>query len=244
MRIEAMNVLSIDWDFFQIVSKEDVSYYPEGIDLGGEVSAAIWRKHYESYPELAAIPLAEQEYRLLKELLIRQKQSVPVMIANSHVLAYDFILDNLEPEETVVMTNIDMHQDIVNDNAHMDCGNWIGYLFRNGYMEKVKVTGTPSLRWVHNPVSFQVYGIDKYLEDPAGGNFGKVITAIDGGTTIAPLLNTQYDLIFLARSDMWSPPHLDTFFCKIIGLCKKHFSTVCVEEGIDSLRRITPIKYE
>ena len=235
-----MKVLSIDWDYFQMVSKEQLSYYPDGIDLGRELSEIVWSGHYEAYPGLTDIAVNETEYRLVHELISRQEQNIPVMIANSHALAYGFILDNLYPGEKVVLTNIDMHQDIVNDNEKLDCGNWIGHLLINGYVTKPSnKSGRHSLTWIHNPVSFKAYGMDNLT-----GDWGEVISAIDGGTTIDPLLESQYDLIFIAQSDTWSPPHLDPYFCKLVWHCKNHFSTVCVEEGIDSPRRITPIKID
>ena len=44
---QRLRVLSIDFDYFQVVDKDTVqSCYPDGIDLDTSLSTVVWASHY------------------------------------------------------------------------------------------------------------------------------------------------------------------------------------------------------
>ena len=151
------------------------------------------------------------------------------MIANSHVNAYDFILKHLADDEKISLTNVDMHHDLINDNENVDCGNWIGKLIAEGCVGCER----DSLKWIHNPVSFSMYGADP----TDGTEFGKLLAQLDGGDTLQSIKNEKYDLIFLARSDTWSPPHLDDQFNLLVNIMREHFLNIDIENDVKNPRR-------
>ena len=226
-----MKVLSIDWDFFQNVSVDTVrECYPDGIDLPTTISEITWGSHYATNSEqLETISVSMNEFERLLTVLLRQDKKCPVMIANSHVHAYHFIKEHLSFNDKVKLTNVDMHHDLMNDNEEVDCGNWIGRLIAEGYVDK----GRESFTWIHNDISLPMYNID--LTD--GTEFSRLVRQLDGGSTIENIKDEKYDLIFLARSDTWSPPHLDSHFCLLANFMKSHFANVKIENGVDKPRR-------
>lgn len=228
-----MRVLSIDWDYFQKVTKETVQKcYPEGIDLPTNLSEIVWGSKYAMYArELAKVILLYHEYDSLLELLSKQNRNCPVMIANSHSHIYGFIQSYLRG--TAQITNIDMHHDIINDNAELDCGNWISKLIKDKVIAKSSPKEYNSIRWIANPISLDTYGLSEDL-DP---QMQKTLANLCQCKSIADIIDEKFDIIYLARSDNWSPPHLDTYFCDLVKKIKERFFDIVVERGIDKPRR-------
>ena len=225
-----MKVLSIDWDFFQNVSADLLrTSYPDGIDLPSSITEITWGGHYAANGDELRdkVTLMQTEYERLMKILLGQESNVPVLIANSHVHAYSFIHENLlDKNDKVELTNIDMHHDFVNKSEKVDCGNWIGKLAKENILKE------DGLKWIHNPVSFEMYDISSEGED----EFSKLLHKLDKGTTLEDIENEQFDLIVLARSDTWSAPHLDKYFCLLADIIKEHFFSVSMENGIDKPR--------
>ena len=48
--------------------------------------------------------------------------------------------------------------------------------------------------------------------------------------------NETFDGIFIARSDNWSPPHLDGYFNKLIKHIFNHFTEVIIEKSVETQR--------
>lgn len=226
-----MKVLSIDWDYFQTASVRTMrECYPDGIDMPTAISEITWGSHYATDSErLGMVSVSVSEFEHLLSVLLRQDRNCPVMIANSHTYAYNFVKEHLSFNDKVQLTNIDLHHDLINDNDEIDCGNWIGKLIEEGYVDK----GREGLTWIHNPVSFSMYEIDPTDET----EFGRLLSQLDGGDTIESIGDEKYDLIFLARSDTWSPPHLDSHFCLLADFVKKHFTDIKIEGGVDKPRK-------
>ena len=220
-------VLSIDWDFFQDVSIDILERYPDGIDHSTEMSELIWGIKYTEYDFADKVAVLENEYTALKKLLLMQKKSCPVMVANSHKHIYDFIAEHCSG--AIGLTNIDMHHDILNDNPELDCGNWIGALFKEKRLHSKNFT------WVYNPISLKMYGIadGTSKEDQALREmFNKT------GLESVSKIDQEFDMIFLARSDTWSPPHLDKYFSELVLLICSHFTEVAAEQGIEVPRSL------
>ena len=228
-----MRVLSIDWDYFQKVTKETVQKcYPEGIDLPTNLSEIVWGSKYAMYArELAKVILLYHEYDSLLELLSKQNRNCPVMIANSHSHIYGFIQSYLRG--TAQITNIDMHHDIINDNAELDCGNWISNLIKDNVIAKSSSKEYKSIRWIANPISLDTYGLSEDL-DP---QMQKTLANLCQCKSIADIIDEKFDIIYLARSDNWSPPHLDTYFCELVEMIKERFFDIVVEREIDKPRK-------
>lgn len=229
--MKTMRVLSIDWDYFQRVSVDTMrDCYPDGLDVSTWLSEITWGNHYATDSDrINQIGLMNSEYETLISILLRQDKSCPVMIANSHVNAYDFILKHLADNEKISLVNVDMHHDLINDNENVDCGNWIGKLIAEGRVGCMR----DNLKWIHNPVSFSMYDIDP----TDGTEFGKLLARLDGGDTLQNIRNEKYDLIFLARSDTWSPPHLDDQFNLLVNIMREHFLNIDVENDVKNPRR-------
>lgn len=209
-----MRILSIDFDYFQQVSKETmVNNYPDGHDLPPVVSASCWIGHYgdKDYP-VEDVKVNQVELSLLKDLLKDQKRVKEVMIALSHVSIYDFITHNAKHNEKIEIVNLDMHHDMFNDNEEVDCGNWVSRIGKKYPM---------ALAWVVNPVSESLYGLD--------GRFKPLLLH-----SIADLKDIQYDYIFLCRSDQWLPPHLDKEFDDLRAFMIKALNCpILIEKGLE-----------
>ena len=156
---QRLRVLSIDFDYFQVVDKDTVqSCYPDGIDLDTNLSTIVWAGHYaipSQKEKLDKVFCNQEELRLIQHILNNNcKATAPVCIANSHVHIYDFIHESMESfaATSVDVTNVDMHHDLFNGNPNLDCGNWLMHIHN-------EIPNT-RISWVANPVSEQsVHGI-------------------------------------------------------------------------------------
>lgn len=182
-------ILSIDFDYFQKVSANTISNYPDGIDLSPEISSMCWSGHY-SDKRISKVSINKDEIENLKSLLSRQENLSKVMIACSHKSIYDFTKDEVKGTPTLLW-NIDMHHDMFNDNKEVDCGNWVSHLG--------KLTDKFTLKWCCNPISEECYGMEK-------DRFYML------SHSVSEIKDTDFDYVFLCRSDSWLPPHLDKEF--------------------------------
>lgn len=218
-----MKILSIDYDYFQQVSVDTMrKCYPDGIDLPTDVSNIVWASKYAD-PRIGKliekVALNEKELDLAIDILNNQSADIPVMVTNSHIHAFHFILDNVLNEfghknlsllegDTLELVNVDMHHDILNENERLDCGNWIGQLLK-------KFDPPFSWQWISNPVSDEMYGLSK-KEDPQW--------CFPIETSLEKIKDEQFDAVFLCRSDNWSPPHLDYGFTMLGKIILNHFN--------------------
>lgn len=223
-----MKVLSIDFDYFQDVNKEQLAMYPDGVDLPPELSDIVWSAKYLSFGnKLRKVDINTRLYQEIIRILLRQRKETPVMIANSHVNAYGFILENaFENDNKVDLINVDLHHDFFNDNQKLDCGNWIGKLVKQG--------ATHSVKWICREISLDAYGFT--------WNEKKRLMPICIGLDTLSL--EEVDLIFICRSDPWVPPHLDEYFDGLLKNCESHFDNVTVEPRVNCPRVLPEIKIE
>jgi len=184
-----MKVLSIDFDYFQDVTRDDVADYPDGLDLPPALSADVWASHYAYKESLSSLKLNENEIRLMKNILLEQKRVKSVKIALSHKDIYQHIKDEYDGSGLDVV-NVDMHHDMFNDNPELDCGNWGFHVIKDF---------NASFSWVANKISKECYGM-------TGEEFGVI------KESLSEIAGEQFDLIFLCRSDNWLPPHFDKEF--------------------------------
>lgn len=212
-----LRVLSIDFDCFQRVSVDVAkTCYPDGIDRDSSESIAAWIPFYYSHKE-ALMSVTNDVTGINKLMVILGKQSpdIPVMVSQSHVDIFKFIVENMKGYKGVDIVNIDMHHDLFNDNESIDCGNWLGHIIRL-YPEY-------RIRWFANPISCEVYGLD-----PQKAHIK---------TELSELNRERFDIIFLCRSDSWRPPHLDNSFDVLLHRhILTRFSNVTVDPQISAPR--------
>lgn len=228
LRMKTLKILSIDMDFFQDVSADTVAqYYPDGYDAEPGLSTVIWSHRY-AHPEFEkvkdSITCPKDKFNLLVDgVLSSQKAAVPVQIAQSHKHAYSFIasllathsnLLNIDPNDIhLELVNIDMHHDMfvsdstfaANDNDILiHCGNWVNHIF--------KMHSNTEYTWIHHPASLELMDIEKEIYgNPNSPQINMICN------DLMSIVDTQFDGIFLCRSDTWFPPHLDEYFDKLIG---------------------------
>lgn len=222
---QTLNVLSIDFDFFQEVDPEIMALlYPDGIDQPTDIATLIWfSKYANSYTRkeiLSAKPKINEIAELKDIIKISSKNRKPIsVIANSHVNIYDTIIERTYnfPEFThVQLYNIDMHHDMFNHNFTLDCGNWIEHLSE----DLIKTNITLQHKWIINPASENLYELtDPEFQDIIEKNF-------------ECLKDKTWDIIFLCRSDIWLPPHLDHHFTDLANFIIAHSEDHDVEEEI------------
>lgn len=220
-----MNILSIDFDFFQKIPKEALSAYPDGIDLPTDVSNIIWASHMQLDKErLDTVVFDTEKFEFIKQLLKKQKPNTEIMIASSHKTAYAFILETLykTKNENTALTNIDLHHDLGNNNPNVDCGNWIKYLLKEGRIK--------GFQWILQPESQKVYDLsDDELKQ------------MHATTNINIIEDTMFDAIFICRSNPWLYPKFDTQFDELFRLCSQHFKAIIAEPDVRQPRQI-PLK--
>ncbi len=205
-----MNILSLDFDYFQVVNEEILSMYPDGIDLPTRLSELVWASKYAHYGDkLMNVTVNGIELMKAKEIINKQNRDIPVMIASSHVSIYDFIHQIQDEKKSIQIVNVDTHHDCFNENKEVDCGNWISFILKEYPKSK--------LIWVANPISLEVYDAPEL--NPLVHQ------------SLAYIEDMHFDAIFLCRSDNWTPPHLDTDFFDLVQELKK-FQCVQVQKGL------------
>jgi hypothetical protein len=219
-----LKVLSIDFDFFQVVDLDTLFHYPDGHDFMTDFSKFIWANHYADPREdeiLRKVSVNQKLFAEIKDILISNASAEkPVMIANSHKYIYDFIVDEMNTKKwrDLAVVNVDMHHDMFNDNEKLDCGNWVSHIYR-------KFPGT-YISWIANPISNEAYGL--------GENLMQLVQ-----TDFSSIRNQQFDMIFLCRSDIWTPPHLDSYFDELYHLILEHYWDIRVDRQVSKPRDLT-----
>ena len=215
------NILSIDFDYFQSVTEQQVvGLYPDGLDLPTGISTIVWAQHFANpkcEAELLKIKAPQQKLQVLRGCLRKQHSTTPVMMVNSHIHIFNFIKGLFNTNEELNVVNIDMHHDIANDNSNLDCGNWVSQL--------KKVYPRVNLTWIQNPVSAKMFPVPKGF---------KCLETTD----LTTIRNYKYDAIFLCRSDNWLCPTLDADFTDLYFTIAAKFKNVQVERGIERPRDI------
>ena len=212
--------LSIDWDFFIDADFDQRSLlFPDGGDENSSLSKYIWDSLYRN-PELTKVGVSD--YGTL--LTILNNFSGQCYFADSHRYAYDFIMDRTSPDEEFEVYNIDFHHDLYNyrtGNERVNCGNW-GTILRED---------RPNMKfiWVKKPDS-----------DPMTiGNFEVDCDMWDIEQFREYIKhNPDFDFLYMCRSSIWSPPHLDKYFIRALRTLKSHNINWSEEDVVINLPRI------
>lgn len=213
---KTLRILSIDFDLFQIVDADTViTRYPDGRDLPTGLSSLVWQSHYISNEEeIKNVGINTNMIDELKQLILKSTTHIlpDAMICNSHKHIYNFIHSKLDESnyEQLAIDHLDMHHDLFNENTELDCGNWLSFL--KNEMET-------NITWVANPISKEVYGLDK--------------PGFEGiRTDLSDIKKHTWDIIFLCRSDNWLPPHLDPYFTDLAEFVIDNTSSCKYERDI------------
>ncbi len=239
MSKQPLKVLSIDFDFFQRVSPETIIYqYPDGHDLNTEMSIFIWGHHYateHSAKILKTVKVNRIALNSIKSVIKNNNNYDDIhrksMIVNSHRHIYDFIKDNFDSDQhsCIDVYNVDMHHDMFDSTVvsnidgtveyktgPLDCANWATCVKRD-------FPGS-IIHWICNPISQELYS------SPFPDDIIKDINYIK---------SMKFDLIFLCRSDIYVPPHLDKAFDELRKCIQSNFTSTLIEESIQTPRDMT-----
>lgn len=202
-----LNVLSIDFDFFQTADADTMNfYYPDGIDLPPEITTVTWSGHYYgiSGEHVRKVTCPESDVHTLYKLIQQNKQDVIACEAYcSHVHIYDMICEHYATKryDKINLINIDMHPDVSNENKHLDCGNWISHL--------KQVHPNTKLQWITRQTMVDLLELNNMH--------------LSLHTDFEILKDFKPNLIFLCRSDTWFPPHLDMYFDEFLKQLQQLF---------------------
>lgn len=191
-----MRVLSIDWDYFISANmSERAVLFPDGgaEEVSEYVQDMIWMGRYVD-PRLEKIGVEKQAISDIKRILRKADRGrTKYMIADSHKHIYDFILDNKHSwDDNILVANIDFHHDVYGKGStELHCGNWMIHL-----MNKYGSKGI--YRWIARKDS-------DFISYPRLNTVVENFSSIEGD---------EFDLVYICRSGMWSPPHLDEEFKK------------------------------
>ena len=214
---KTFKVLSIDFDYFQKVSLETMSNYPDGRDNSPALSEIVWSMRYADCLDLFDVTFNDEECDELYSLLGNQKENAPVLISFSHKDIYDFIHEVCSTESSLEVVNIDMHHDYTNESEEIDCGNWVSHLQKE--YKKFK------WRWIANPISTEMYEAHE-LDNLVS-------------TSIKSLEGERFDAIFLCRSDTWLPPHLDVYFNNLLNYIASIFPNAKASNLVMKPRKVS-----
>lgn len=206
-------VLSIDWDYFVEASHEERCFlFPDGgqESIGHLVSNMIWSHRFASarvFKEKGKIPRSlddlplKNDFGVLERIINYQDSSTRVYIAESHATAY-YLIKDLSSSDNIEIYNIDFHHDMykIKGSEELNCGNWICHVQRD----------FPNLKtfWVK----------DEHSEMKGGEDIPLL--------TIEDLKYKKFDFIFLCKSSVWSPIHLDTYFLDLVHNIHNKFEYV------------------
>lgn len=191
-----MNILSIDWDYFiDVTDTQRSRLFPDGgnENLSIDIQNIIWMTHYQNpaLEKIESIP----ECRMIKDIIIEHvSYEKPTMIADSHKHIYEFIKEHFSTNEPINLVNVDFHHDLfkIKKIGEVDCGNWLKYIM-------LEFPESSTYSWISR--------VDSDIEDMATSKGQLNIFKED-----LEILKQNWDAVYICRSGMWSPPHLDHVF--------------------------------
>lgn len=202
--------LSVDFDFF---CREELMWdwgHSEEAELSFMYANTLWQHRYnqldmyaETDPRVHAdFPPESLLARLMKEKGIRlHKAAIPrVAVADSHQHAYAFFKDTPHPPD--VLVSIDAHHDVFSEpleDLHrtdaVNCGNWLSWLYDIWPVDVEYLHVAP--KWAEDESLIE----GKKRDVPS--------VRYEHWTPTTPMILRN---VFICRSPVWSPPHLDPSF--------------------------------
>lgn len=222
-------ILSIDWDFFvDATNDERLLLFPDGNEnLSPKLCDYIWSRRYDD-ERLAEIGCTDDLTTFIEEVVPKLKDSF-VYICDSHKHAYSFITGLSEEDEEVVVYNLDHHHDLYHyrtSDELVNCGNWGTILLEdrpNTEYIWVKRDDSDSIDIFGEEVPARMIDFDQFLkefkEDP-----------------------DSFKYVFVCKSSMWSPPHLDSKFTDFCTRLYKARLGVLIYENATACRNLGEVR--
>ena len=207
--------LSFDWDFFiDATADERMMMFPDGgnENLPDFLREYIWDTYYRN-PALSEMDVTKDFARFK---FICKTFNGLAFVADSHKWMYEFVIQNTEPNEEFEVYNIDFHHDLYNfrtKGGEVNCGNWATLLLRDRPKMKYK--------WVKCDTSDLTAGEDEVVKCE------KMTMEIFNMLFPHPAESFKY--LFICRSSVWSPPHLDYKFIRAVRFIQ---CPVTLEKGL------------
>lgn len=206
-----MELLSIDWDYFiDADANYKGKYFPDGgnENLPSMLQDFIWQDRYAQSiiegKDIREIKVRKEYYELCDYL--RHEKISLYEIAESHK-DYYYFLKRLRQTGGLKfsVTNIDFHHDLRpgNTNDKIDCGNWLRRVKEDGLVNGITWIGCEDSDKLENEVH--------------------VIFTTD---LLSRLKYGKYTAVFICRSRVWSPPHLDDKLFKMHDIVNKRSTII------------------
>lgn len=205
---EQVNLLSIDWDYFINASSFDrANLFPDGgnENLPDHIKNVVWSSHYID-GSLKKISVDKTAVDILRKCLKKNlNPGSKIWVYDSHKYAYNhFVSEITQSPCKVNICNVDFHHDIYNlGDDEIDCGNWLRLLLND--------CNIAHATWICRDDS----------DMPETGD------SLSVSNDLNSILEKSWDAVFICRSSMWSPPHLDKDFIKILNLVRKLDTDTC-----------------
>lgn len=223
-----IRILNINFAYFQSTTKELIaSLYPTIHTTNKKYAENVWQTRYENAKtrkELISVKINEEITFPTRRALIKicQTSNPKTYVATEQVDILPIIKENVPDKNigNISIWNVDVLPGISSwrTNQPITYATWLSAL-KNEY---------PKLRthWISNDLSEQL--INNYKQIP--------VDSIDNH--ISRLYHGTYDIIFICRNDLWTPPHLDKDFEKLLTLVKYNASAIEVSEDAKTKRLI------
>lgn len=234
---EHLKVLSIDWDFFIDADEKTRSeMFPDGgnENLPQFIMDFIWSNRYASNPALENISVDQCALDRIKNI-VDDLNIGHLWIVDSHKHIYDAIAQLHRPGQEIDIVNIDFHHDCYDHNEDkVDCGNWVLQVLQNGFNK----VGDGQYLWVYRPGTedpAEGIGYTGTFNDQCGCNY---LDRLQPSESKVCWDWEDVDLLFICRSSMWSPPHLDDQFIEFCEFAQSRYSGMSYikEVNIDKSR--------
>ena len=201
-----MKILSIDWDYFVKCSEEyRALFFPDGgnENIGIALATFIWGSRYAAADlrnkSIEDVKVDEVELDKLRKILDKNKDTFYLIIADSHKHLGEFILDESMKErlkdDKLTIVNIDHHHDAFGIGDTLNCGNWV-----NKVIEAYPDT---EIKWVGHEDSCPTE--DEHIQR----------------ISMQEADASDYEVIYVCRSSVWAPPHLDKEFSALCRFVSK-----------------------
>lgn len=212
-----LNVLSIDWDYFidaDIYTR--CTLFPDcpNSEYTDFIQTIIWSSRY-SNSKLAKIGVDHSAIDKIAKIISDSKLDPDrIAVYKDHTNCYDFVEKLMEELNlnNLNITNIDFHHDVYRDYLDgIDCGNWLLHLI-NRYPEG-------NYTWIYHS------GSDH--KDPEANVISNIMYSFDN------VFNQKWDAIYICKSTMWSPPHLDKEFINFLKIANINENSIMEPAVLD-----------
>lgn len=208
--MKPLNVLSVDWDYLVNATEEErLEMFPDGgnEDLPQTILDLVWSSRYAQFPDLSKIQVDFPALKIIKKFIQSHKTlKTQGLVTDSHKYLYDMVSKAHKKGQPINLINIDHHHDCYGSGQlpEIDCGNWMIQMVENRYNRLVSPQDI-SYTWIKREDS----DCEEFSKRFNWGKSASIdyLNSVEGFTI---------DLLFICRSGVWSPPHLDKQFIKFV----------------------------